>query len=311
MTDEAPKKEKKLSISDRIDKTMVSQIDRLDGGTKMASILFLSGPLVGKIHVLEQGPTSIGRSPNADIPINDTRISRHHLQITVDGEDVEIQDNGSTNGTFVNGKRISTQKLQDGDKIQISSNTILKFALQDKTENIFQKELYEMAIIDPVTNAYNKRFFLDRIAEEFSLAKRTETPLSVLMVDLDFFKKINDTYGHLAGDFVLFQLVKIFKSLIRTEDVLARYGGEEFVAMLRNTHEEGAYFLAERIRNTTAAAPIKFEEHEIPVTISIGVASMDKDNIINSTTEFISIADQNLYYSKEHGRNRTTSASHK
>lgn len=307
----AKKKEKVPGISDRIDKTLISSIDKIETGKKKAIILFLSGPLLGKVHMLEQGLTTMGRSPNSDIMINDSRISRHHLQIIVKGEEVVIEDLGSTNGTFVNGKRIKTpQTLHDGDKIQISSSTVFKFALQDKTENIFQEELYKMAVVDPVTGAYNKRFFLDRLEEEFSHSKRAKIPLSLLMIDLDFFKKVNDAHGHLAGDFVLFQLVKIFKTMIRMEDILARYGGEEFSIILRNTSEEGAYFLAERIRSAVASQPLKFEDNDIPVTISIGIAVLDERHDFNTIKEFIEMADKNLYHSKEHGRNKTTSPSH-
>lgn len=313
MADDTAKKEKKKDkvpgISDRIDKTVVSQIAELEEGIKKAIILFLSGPLVGKIHVLEQGLTTVGRSPNNNITINDPRISRHHIKINVDGETVILEDLGSTNGTFINGSRAKVHQLQHGDKIQISSNTIFKFALQDKTENIFQEELYKMAVVDPVTNTYNKRFFLERLKEEFSHSRRAGISLSLLMIDIDFFKKVNDTYGHLTGDFVLYQLAKIFKSMMRTEDILARYGGEEFVAILRNTPEEGAFFLAERIRNAVAAKPIQFEEHQIPVTISIGVAVLDKEHDFKNIDEFIKLSDKNLYHSKENGRNRTTSPS--
>lgn len=297
-----PKKEK-----DAAEKTIITQVTHVEGETtKRAYILFLSGPLIGKLFHLQDGCTSIGRATDADITVADPRISRHHSKIDVQAEDIIIEDLGSTNGTFVNGKRASRQKLSDGDKIQISSSTVFKFALQDKTENIFHKELYKMAVVDPVTNVYNKRFFIERLKEEFSHSRRSKIPMALLMVDVDFFKKVNDTHGHLAGDMLLHQLAKIMKDMIRNEDVLARYGGEEFAAILRGTNKTGAYNLAERIRQKVASAPLIFEEKKIPVTISIGVAALDDGLKHDTQEEFIKDADEKLYQSKQNGRNKTT-----
>jgi diguanylate cyclase (GGDEF)-like protein len=299
-----PKKEQK----EPVEKTIITKVTKLpEESAKKAYVLFLSGPLIGKLMHLENGLTTIGRAPDANIAINDSRISRHHSQIDVLGEDVTIEDLGSTNGTFINGARINKkQKLTDGDKIQISSTTVFKFAFQDKTENIFHKELYKMAIIDPVTNIYNKRFFLERLKDEFSHAKRSKMGLSLLMIDIDFFKKVNDTHGHLAGDMLLHQLAKIVKSMVRGEDVLARYGGEEFAAILRGSKKDGAFNLAERIRLKVESSPLIFEEKKIPITISIGVASLDEVNKHSELDELIKDADEKLYQSKQNGRNRTT-----
>ena len=298
-----PKKDAK----DVAEKTIITNVTKLpEETTKKAYVLFLSGPLIGKLLNLKDGITTIGRAPDADVVIADQRISRHHLKIDVQGEEITIEDLGSTNGTYVNGTKAAKQKLSDGDKIQISSVTVFKFALQDKTENIFHKELYKMAIIDPVTNIYNKRFFVERLKEEFSHSKRAKFSLSLLMVDIDFFKKVNDTYGHLAGDMILHEISKIIKGMIRNEDVLARYGGEEFVAILRGTNKTGAFTLAERIRQKVAAAPILFEDQKIPITISIGVASLDETKPHASPEDFVKDADEKLYQSKQSGRNKTT-----
>jgi diguanylate cyclase (GGDEF)-like protein len=297
-----PPKEK-----DTAEKTIITQVTKLpDESAKRAYILFLSGPLIGKLLHLQEGVTTVGRAPDADIVINDQRISRHHVQVAVSGEDVTLEDMGSTNGTFVNGQRVKKQDLRDGDKIQISSATVFKFALQDKTENIFHKELYKMAIIDPVTNVYNKRFFIERLNEEFSHAKRSKAGLSLLMIDIDFFKKVNDTHGHLAGDMLLHQLAKTVRAMIRNEDIMARYGGEEFTAILRTTKKDGAHLLAERIRQKVASMPLEFEKQKIPITISIGVASLDEGRDHNTPDDLIKDADEKLYQSKQNGRNKTT-----
>lgn len=289
------------------EKTVITQVGRIEEtGEKNAYILFLSGPLVGKLHPLKEGETVLGRDPGAGIPINDARVSRHHVSITVAEAGTTLADLGSTNGTFVNGSRIQTHVLQDGDKIQISSSTIFKFAYQDNLENIFHKELYKMAVIDTVTGIFNKRYFLDRLKEEFSHSKRTQQPLSLAMMDLDHFKKINDTHGHLAGDFCLAHVAKTVQKMVRGADVLARYGGEEFVILLRNTDEKGASQLADRIRRMVEKSPAAFESHTLPITVSLGVASLLEEDC-SSTDALIEAADRYLYQSKKEGRNRVTS----
>lgn len=296
----------KPNTSESADQTVVTSIERLPvEGEKNAYILFLSGPLVGKLQLLKEGATILGRAPDVQIVINDNRISRHHLEIHVSSGEARLRDLGSTNGTFVNGKRAKEHLLMDGDKVQISSATIFKFAYQDNIENVFHKELYKMAVLDAVTNLFNKRYFMDRLKEEFAHARRTKQPLSLLMMDLDHFKKINDTYGHLAGDFVLAHLADLIKEMIRGEDVLARYGGEEFALILRGTDESGATQLAERIRVKIEQMPTNFEGTEIPATVSIGVAYLKQENYA-SLEAFIAGADQFLYQSKGKGRNCTS-----
>lgn len=292
---------------DTAEKTVVTQVGKVEApGEKNAYILFLSGPLVGKLHALQEGETIIGRQNDVDIPINDNRISRQHLSVAVNPDGTVLTDLGSTNGTFVNGKRVQTHLLKDGDKVQISSSTIFKFAYQDNLENIFHKELYKMAVVDAVTGIFNKRYFLDRFKEEFSHAKRMQHPLVLMMMDVDHFKKINDTHGHLAGDFVLAHLAKIVHKMVRASDIFARYGGEEFILLLRSSDEPGAIQLAERIRQTIAQTPAQFESHTIPTTVSLGVATL-AENDFGSIEVFMEAADQYLYRSKQSGRNKVTS----
>lgn len=310
MTDKKDKEQKLSKKSDNIERTIVTSISKIAGTKpKRVYLFFLAGPLLGKLFPLEEGTTVIGRNPEADIVIDDTRVSRNHLQIVIDGEKATIHDLGSTNGTFINGEKVKDSEMHAEDKIQISPATIFKFSLADEDEKIAFDELYELGVIDPLTNAYNKRYFIDRLKEELSHAKRLDDNLSLLMIDLDYFKKINDTHGHLAGDYILIKLTKTLQSLTRHEDIVARYGGEEFVVILRNTGEEGSELLAERIRSTIDSNPVKFEDKEIHFTISIGIATADKNHRYRESNEFIGLADKCLYYSKEHGRNRTTTMS--
>jgi diguanylate cyclase (GGDEF)-like protein len=289
-----------------VDKTIVTSIEKIERPTECrAYILFLSGPLQGKLYCLEKEETIIGRAEDVDIRINDTRISRHHFKIVTSSGEAIIEDLGSTNGTYINGQREQRHPLKDGDKIQISSSTVIKFAYGDKGERMFHDEFYNMANFDAVTGIYNKHAFLKRLDEEFSHSKRSGLPLSVLMIDIDFFKKVNDTYGHLAGDIVLNHIARRISETVRNEDILARYGGEEFVVILRGSEQEGAVHLAERIRVAVGGKPIEFEGHSIACTISIGVATLNKERH-NTSKGLVDDADRYLYASKETGRDRVS-----
>ena len=276
-----------------------------DEKEKHAYIIFLSGQLVGKIHLLEERTILLGRGNDADIPINDLGVSRHHISITYAKGKATLKDLGSTNGTYLNGRKVEEIRLSDGDKIQISSATIIKFAYQDKIENIFHKELYKMAVIDALTGAHNKRYFEDRLKEEFSYCARNKIPLSLLMFDLDHFKDVNDTHGHPAGDFILATVAGLARSIIRNEDILARYGGEEFMIVLKGTDAPGAVVLAERFRELVETSSFEFEGKTLRVTVSVGVATLAGQNIPDYEA-MIKQADTLLYQSKNAGRNKVS-----
>lgn len=288
------------------DETIVTAIERMRNiGEEKAYILFISGPLIGKMYLLEEAETLIGRAEDVDICIADSRISRHHLRIVFSKGEAIIEDLDSTNGTFVNGERVKQRPLKNGDKVHISSDTLFKFAVGDEAERMFQEEMHQMANYDAVTGVLNKHAFAKRLKEEFSYAKRTHTGLGFLMIDIDFFKKVNDTYGHMAGDYVLNGVAQRIKKAIRDEDILARYGGEEFSVILRGTDAKGASMLAERIRKLVASEPFDFEQKKIPVTVSVGVAVFSNDNFPNPQ-KLVARSDERLYKSKQEGRNRVT-----
>ena len=288
------------------EQTVITTIKGLNNGKeRQAYIIFLSGPMLGKMLLLEEGTVVLGREEGVDIQINDLGISRRHCSIQFKKGQAFLRDLGSTNGTYLNSQRVPEAEIKDGDKIQISSNTILKFAEQDQDENIFQKELYKMAIVDALTGAHNKRHFEQRIQEEFSYCFRNKVPLSLLMFDIDHFKKVNDTFGHPTGDHVLSRICTLAKTIIRNEDVLARIGGEEFVVILKATEAEGALTLAERLRNLIEGSAFEFEGKRFNVTISIGVATLHGQNFANWEA-MLKLADTLLYKSKDAGRNRVS-----
>ena len=162
-----------------------------------------------------------------------------------------------------------------------------------------------MAFYDSLTKIFGRRYVEAWLETEYARVKRYNTDLALVLFDIDHFKKINDTYGHQAGDFVLQELAATVKSVIRQADVLGRYGGEEFLVCMPETKVEKALLSAERIRKGVEEKEFIYDGKKIPVTISLGVASfrqMPEDKV----SRFIKDADEALYFSKEHGRNRVT-----
>jgi two-component system cell cycle response regulator len=271
-------------------------------------VVLASEESTGKMFRLEPGEHIIGRAPDATIRLEGPGISRHHARLVClpDGT-VDLEDLGSKNGTFVQGEPLEgPRKLRDGDKLQIGNATILKLSYQDSLDQAFQETLYESATRDGLTGAFNKKYFGDAIQRELSFCVRHQSPLSLVMVDVDFFKRLNDTHGHLAGDQVLSQLGLLMGQMIRAEDVLARVGGEEFAFLLRECNHPNALNFAERVRAMVEATPFTFGEQQVQVTVSVGVATLGRSH---PTPELLlEAADRALYRAKEQGRNRVASA---
>jgi diguanylate cyclase (GGDEF)-like protein len=232
----------------------------------------------------------------------DEGISRGHVAVERDGGKLVLVDLGSTNGTFCNGTRVAgRQELSDGDKIALGSKTILKLAFLDRADEHYQKQLFESALRDGLTRAFNRRYFIDRLQTEMRFAVRHRKTLALLFIDIDHFKKINDVYGHLAGDYVLTGVAHAMMNSLRAEDVLARYGGEEFAVICREIESDGARVLAERLRVAVEELKLEHEGRTIPVTISVGAAV---DRRITDPHALIAAADAAMYEAKRAGRNR-------
>jgi diguanylate cyclase (GGDEF)-like protein len=298
-----------MSNGDKEEKTRVIDLKeiRTDNKNRNAYFIVISGKIAGKMFKIDQSEMLIGRSDEADIQIEDEGVSRKHAKIIrmADGQ-IMLIDLGSTNGTYFNGVRITEHILKDGDKIQIGSTTILKFSYQTEDEERFLKQQYDQATRDPLTKIFNRRYFADRFIEEFSYALRHSRIYSLAIFDIDHFKKVNDTYGHQAGDYVLRQVADLVSQLIRKEDLFARYGGEEFVILLRDTDEEKAFVLGMRIRRAVEKHEFKYQDIIIPITISIGLATL-RDGNYKTPEEMFRAADEFLYKAKNNGRNRVES----
>jgi len=278
-------------------------IDKSNRGEYRGSLLVLAGSNSGEMTVLDHDETTLGRSEECTLQILDSGVSRQHCRLTREGLRFFIEDLGSRNGTYVNGRRISKVELQDGDKVQLGRTTILRFSLQDALDENFQKQLIDSALRDGMTKAYNRRYFLDRLDAEYRFATRHEQPLALLLLDIDHFKKVNDTYGHLAGDEALSRFAATIKAEKRNEDVFARYGGEEFAVICRAISLEGARVFAERLRAAVAKLEIEHDGKSFAITVSIGIAAIP-DHMLRDSVELLDAADRALYAAKHGGRNR-------
>ncbi|MDZ4696393.1 MAG: GGDEF domain-containing protein [Deltaproteobacteria bacterium] len=270
-----------------------------------AFLLVLAGTMIGEMYRVGRERTIVGRGQKADIRILDDGISREHCEIVMEHGHPVLRDLQSTNGTLVKGGRVETHRLQDGDKILVGSNTILKFTYHDHVDVTFARQMYESALRDDLTKAFNKKYFMDRLESEFSYSQRHHIPLTLVGIDIDHFKQVNDTYGHPFGDAVLTEVAaRIFDS-VRVEDVFARTGGEEFSVICRGTDGKQGLVAAERIRNAVNATEIKVADRAISVSVSVGLASVPGHGIKHALA-FMTAVDEALYSSKNAGRNRTS-----
>jgi diguanylate cyclase (GGDEF)-like protein len=258
----------------------------------------------GEVIPMGKRAYRVGRHPESELCVDDQGLSRHHARFTRIGDQYWLEDLASSNGTFVNGNRISGHELKNGDTVQFGPRVCFRFSVASHDEEQMLRQLYESSVRDPMTAAYNRAFFANQLESELSFALRHKSDLSVLLFDVDHFKPVNDTHGHLAGDAVLKEIARIVQFQLRREDLFARYGGEEFVVLLRGVAIEGAASAAERLRNAVGFKPVVFEGVSIPVAISVGCASLACCN--NQTAEgLVQRADGRLYQAKRDGRNRS------
>lgn len=272
------------------------------GGNDCVVVIYTKEPtLLGKRFVLDQNKVRIGRGSDNQIVLEGDSVSRRHAHFERrNGRWFAVDDN-STNGTYVNEQQIPTeQELQTNDRIKVGP-TIFKYLSGADAEAKYHEEIYRMTIVDGLTQIHNKRYLYEALEREITRARRHDRSLALLIFDIDYFKRINDHYGHLAGDYVLRELADAVQARIRRDEVFARYGGEEFVIVLPETTLEGARALAESLRQLVAEHSFTFQSERIPLTVSIGCAVMEGDD---GATELIQQADERLYEAKRGGRNR-------
>jgi two-component system, cell cycle response regulator len=297
-------------LSESDEKTRVTQVvqapppDQTPGNDCVVVIYAAEPGLLGKRYVLDKSPLRIGRGGDNHIVLDGDSVSRRHSHFERRSNGWFIVDDGSTNGTFLNEEQIKREAgLSNGDRVKVGP-TILKYLSGLDAEAKYHEEIYRMTIVDGLTQIHNKRYLFEALDKELIRARRYDRQLSLLIFDIDYFKNINDQYGHLAGDYVLRELARIVQERIRRDEVFARYGGEEFVIALPETSLQGAVTLAENLRARVETHGFSFQGERIPVTISVGCAVLGEEK---TAADLIQLADDKLYEAKRGGRNRVCS----
>ena len=289
------------------DLTMKVEVKHLEEHRKQVEdclvLIHTDGPDLGKRFDLHGKSMTIGRDPASGIFIDEDTASRRHARVEKAPGKTLLVDLGSTNGTYLNDNRIPPEmpvKLTDGDRLKVG-RSIFKYLAGNIIETLYYEEIHKMAIMDGLTGLFNKRYFMEAIERESSRARRHTRSLSLILFDIDHFKDVNDTYGHLAGDHILKELSEIIKSRVRREEVVARYGGEEIVVLMPETPHDGAFKLAEQVRGRIQNHDFVFSNKNITLTVSGGVASAEEADY--DMMNFIQLADDRLYDAKNSGRN--------
>jgi len=289
-------------------KTMIAEGPAPAAGARNRGVLtLLSGAEVGRVIAIRPGvELKLGRSDDCQVRFEDASLSRVHASImVVAGASFVLKDEGSTNGSFVNETRLTAaRELRDGDRIQLGSSTLMRFQIVDEAEETALMRVFDAGRQDGLTGIPNRKAFDERLDTEYAYAVRHQTPLCLIMMDVDFFKKINDGHGHPAGDAVLKAVAAALTRGIRTEDSIARYGGEEFAVIARGIELFGACLMADRLRMAVSKEPVAFAGKSIPVTMSAGAASLECCGPRPDKAALVSLADTRLYKAKQTGRNR-------
>jgi len=273
-------------------------------------LIVMSGEQIGQRHEIDTQRVRIGRADDAELTVQDVSISRYHAQVYQNREGRWcVRDMGSTNGTFVNGRRVEEAALSSGDRVQVGEAIIVGFEHQGRVEGEFYEKLYQAGTHDPALGIFNLSYAQERLEGDFRLARRQREPLSVLLLDLDNFRLVNEAHGRPTGDRLLRVVAELVSGRLRGEDVLARHGGEELLVVLRNTPLAGALALAETLRACISEAPLEVRGLEIAITVSTGVATYAEATPFRDHGELLAAAHSALHRAKLNGRDRVEAAS--
>ncbi len=271
-----------------------------------ACLVVLYGESIGRRIPLRDGALVIGRAGDVDLQFEDESVSRRHCRVEpvfdpAGAQRWQVVDLQNTNGTFVNDRAAGAVTLQHGDRLQVG-RTICKFLGSGHIEAAYYEEIYRLVTTDGLTGLSNRRAFSEALAREFGRSVRYRRPLSVVILDIDHFKSLNDTHGHLAGDAGLRQLGQILRGNLRREDFVGRLGGEEFAVLLPEIDLAGARLVADKLRRLTAERAFTYDGVSMRFTVSAGVATREESD--RDPEELVRRADQLLYSAKRGGRDR-------
>jgi two-component system, cell cycle response regulator len=294
-------------MAEKTSETWISAPKKLSTAKQACLVhIYPSGPTMGCRYPLTDKILVLGRGDDSDIRLTDHSVSRRHALIEPMPEGYYVSDQNSTNGTFVNDRQLDGSRLlRDGDYLRVG-NCLYRYLAGGNIEAEYHEEIYRLTILDGLTQIHNKRYLDEFLEREVIRSQRHHRPLSVLALDIDRFKSINDCHGHLCGDFLLRELAGLLKDQVRQEDLFDRAGGEEFVVVLVETPPEDALAVAERLREAVAEHLFQFESVQLQLTVSIGLAcTLGHD--LTSPLALRQEADQKLYEAKRAGRNRVCS----
>ena len=278
-----------------------AESDALQSPAEWALVAY-AGAALGRVFPLIRGEVIVGRAPKSGVALLDGEVSRQHVRIQVEEGRVQVEDLGSTNGTRVNGELVrGSVDLRAGDRLAIGGH-VLKLVFLDPLERAFHETLLDLSTKDPLTGLANRGSALAELQNRFGLSLRYDRPLSVVVCDLDHFKRVNDTFGHGAGDFVLNTFGERLLSTLREADLAGRIGGEEFLMVLPETDLSGARPFAERLLKAIASMPIPLPSGGLTLTCSLGIAERTATDL--EAGQLLARADAALYRAKAEGRNR-------
>jgi diguanylate cyclase (GGDEF)-like protein len=290
-----------VSSSDETAITDVNQPVPARGAQDCLVIIHQRASEAGKHFKLGDAPTRIGRDADNEIVLDDPGVSRRHARLERRQQKIVVMDVGSKNGTLLNDRELAqVSELNNGDRIKIGS-TIFKYLSADDLEAALHEQIYSNTITDNLTQLCNRRHFDDELGREFSRSRRHQRPLSLLVIDIDRFKDVNDTHGHHVGDITLKAVADVIRSSLRTEDVVARFGGEEIVVLLPEAMLDQAASAAEKLRVAVSNLVVEFREVRFSITVSIGCASLAEVDV--DPPQFFQRCDQKMYEAKAAGRN--------
>src|SRR5256886_12692176 len=296
-----------------------NEIDTFSGqyqgsGERRPALVFLRGELLAVPMPLERNDVALGRALDADVRINDVRASRLHARITTESDEssgetrYRLTDLDSTNGTLLNGRPVTQAFLEDGDKFEVGDQ-LIRFEMLDEIDREFQQQIRRLLVHDELTGLLTGKSFFSELRREAARAEAESMPFCVLMMDIDYFKEVNDTYGHLVGSETLEDVGAIIKASLRAGDVGARFGGEEFAAFMLDADYAQGLIAAERVRSAIEKhefSTVRRGSGEEPrahhITISIRVASYPEDG--RDPIQLVEMADSALYRAKRNGRHQ-------
>ena len=263
------------------------------------AMVIIRGEPCGKCYEINEAPLLIGRSADCQIQLDQDSVSRRHCQIWRDTGRIMIRDLGSTNKTVVNSIEISEQQLRHGDLVSIG-DSVMKFIANEMLAE-FHSELYSRTMIDPLTELANRRLFDPALAKEVKTATSIGSHLSLVILDLDYFKRINDEFDHVFGDLVLEGVAQKIGGAVGKGEIAARLGGEEFALLLPGSDSAKAKRRTIELCETVARHRFNHEERQVMVTISAGIATWN--NTLRDEKVLLRAADRAMLKAKADGRN--------